>query len=130
MPDKERSSFTELNGLAVWSGGQNRRPTMGWTNNKSHKASFGKRPAKNSRQHVNVKRWMRDWQLRFGSLGVEVMVADVAQSSVVVNVAERTIILAPFLSAFRAERVLDGLYKWWRFQSKKPEAETCLLMSC
>ncbi len=79
---------------------------------------------------MNVKRWMRNWQARFDSLGVEVMVADVAQSSVVVNVAERTIILAPYLSAFAAEKVLDGLYRWWERRLERPECESWSLMTC
>jgi len=80
---------------------------------------------------MNVKRWMRDWQTRFDTLGVEVIVADVAQSSVVVNLAERTIILAPHLSVSSAERMLHNLYKLWEcWRTERRETESCALMSC
>lgn len=74
---------------------------------------------------------MRDWQIRLSYLGVEVIVAYVAQSSVVVNLAERTIILAPHLSVSSAETVLHNLYKLrecWR--TERRETESCALMSC
>jgi hypothetical protein len=80
-------------------------------------------------ERMNVKRWMRDWQIRFGSLGVEVIVADVAQSSVVVNVAERTIILSPHLAVYTAERILERLNGWWRRQPEQLHSESCSLVS-
>lgn len=72
---------------------------------------------------------MREWQERFGSLGVDVIVADVAQSSVVVNVAERAVILSPNLAMYTAERVLERLYGWWRRQPGQLHSETCSLVS-
>ena len=80
-------------------------------------------------ERMNVKRWMRDWQERFGPLGVQVIVADVAQSSVVVNVAERAVILSPNLAMYTAERVLERLYGWWRRQPGQLHSETCSLVS-
>jgi hypothetical protein len=79
---------------------------------------------------MNVKRWMRNWQSKFSSLGVELIVADVAQSSVVVNVAEKTIILAPYLPVSTAQKVLDLLYKWWEHHPEKSESESFSLVSC
>jgi hypothetical protein len=73
---------------------------------------------------------MRNWQTRFSSLGVELIVADVAQSSVVVNVPEKAIILAPYLPVSTAEKVLDLLYKWWQHQAEKCESESFSLVSC
>lgn len=80
-------------------------------------------------ERMNVKRWMRDWQERFGPLGVDVIVADVAQSSVVVNVAEKAVILSPNLAMYTAERVLERLYGWWRRQPGQLHSETCSLVS-
>jgi len=72
---------------------------------------------------------MRDWRVGFGSLGVKVIVADVAQSSVVVNLAERTIILSPHLAVYTAERILERLYKWWLRQPEQLHGESCSLLS-
>ncbi len=82
------------------------------------------------RERMNVKRWMRSWQARFGSLGIEVMVADVAQSSVVVDVAGRTVILAPSLEVTAADRTLQKVYKWWQHRTDRVEGERCSLVSC
>jgi hypothetical protein len=72
---------------------------------------------------------MRSWQERFGSLGVEVMVADVAPSSIVVDVRQRTIVLAPSLTVLAAERTLDRLYRWWERQPENISGECCSLVS-
>ncbi len=80
-------------------------------------------------ERMAVRRRMREWQERFGSLGVDVIVADVAQSSVVVNVAERAVILSPNLAMYTAERVLERLYGWWRRQPGQLHSETCSLVS-
>jgi hypothetical protein len=80
-------------------------------------------------ERMNLKRWMRDWQSRFDNLGVEVVVADVAQSSVAVDMADRTIILSPHLAVHTAERVLERLYRWWRRQPVQLNGEMCSLVS-
>jgi hypothetical protein len=82
------------------------------------------------REQMNVKQWMRDWQERFGSIGVELIVADVAQSSVVVDVAERTVVLAPSLKLSVAEKVLHKIHAWWERQSDTVEEHSCSLVSC
>jgi hypothetical protein len=73
---------------------------------------------------------MQDWQTKFDRLGVQVIVADVAQSSVVVDVAEKTIILAPALRVSVAERMLEKVYRWWQRQSEISEERWCSLVSC
>ena len=90
---------------------------------------FGMRNPKGPTERMNVKRWMRNWRGRFSSLGVEVMVADVGQSSVVVNVAERTIILSPYLAVYTAERTLERLHGWWVRQPEQVHSESCSLLS-
>lgn len=80
-------------------------------------------------ERMNVKRWMRDWQERFGSLGVDVIVADVAQSSVVVNVPEKAVILSPNLAMYTAERILGRLYHWWHHQREQMHHPSCALVS-
>jgi len=82
------------------------------------------------RQQLNVNRWMQDWQVKFGSFGVQVIVADVAQSFLVVDVAERTVILAPSLKLSAAERMLEKVYMWWKRQNEMPEERLCSLVSC
>lgn len=79
---------------------------------------------------MNVKDWMRKWHHSFARLGVEVTVADVAQSCVVVDVAARRIILAPSLKLTAAEKILQRVYQWWRDQSDKVQARWCSLLSC
>ncbi len=79
---------------------------------------------------MNVRQWMRHWQERFRWLGVELIVADVAQSSVVVDVAERTIVLAPSLKLVAAERMLQKIHVWWQRESKRVEGQSCSLVSC
>jgi len=79
---------------------------------------------------MNLKRWMEDWQAKFAPLGVQVIVADVAQSSVVVDVAERTIVLAPSLKVSAAERMLHKVYKWWQRQPEVSGGRLCSLVSC
>jgi hypothetical protein len=78
---------------------------------------------------MSVKRWMRDWRARFGYLGVEVLVADVGQSSVVVNVPEKSIVLSPRLTMVNAEELIGRLYKWWRRQPNPVHTEPCSLVS-
>lgn len=82
------------------------------------------------RQQLNVNRWMQDWQVKFGSFGVQVIVADVAQSFLVVDVAERTVILAPSLKLSAAERMLEKVYLWWKRQNEMSEERLCSLVSC
>jgi len=79
---------------------------------------------------MNVKHWMRNWQERFASLGVELIVADVAQSSVVVDVAERMVVLAPSLKLSAADRMLQKIHAWWQRQSDRVEGQSCSLVSC
>ena len=79
---------------------------------------------------MNLKRWIRTWRMRFDSLGVELMVADVAQSSVVVDMAERTVILSPHLTVISADKALHGLYRWWGHKMENRGSEFRALMSC
>ena len=65
---------------------------------------------------MNLRRWMQHWQSKFGTLGVEVVVADVAQSSLVVDVAEGTVVLSPSLKVAAADNMLHKVYTWWRRQ--------------
>ena len=85
---------------------------------------------KQMRAQMDVKHWMRDWHQRFGSLGMKVIVADVAQSCVVVDIAGRTVILAPSLKLTSAQKVLEKVYAWWQHQSTRVEGEFCSLVSC
>jgi hypothetical protein len=73
---------------------------------------------------------MRKWHDSFGRLGVDVVVADVAQSCVVVDIAARKIILAPSLKLAAAEEILQKIHQWWRAQSDKAEGQRCSLLSC
>jgi hypothetical protein len=79
---------------------------------------------------MNVKHWMRHWQERFALLGVDLIVADVAQSSVVVDVVERTVVLAPSLRLSAAEKMLQKIYAWWQRQSDNVEEQLCSLATC
>ena len=79
---------------------------------------------------MNVKEWMRTWQDRFDAFGVEVMVADVAQSYVLVDVAGRAVILAPSLKVKAAERTLQKVYAWWRNQCETAGSPLWSLASC
>ncbi len=79
---------------------------------------------------MNIKDWMRNWQDRFASLGVEVLVADVAQSCVAVDIRDRTVILAPSLKLSVAEKILQKVYEWWRHQSDRVEGQLWSLLSC
>jgi hypothetical protein len=65
---------------------------------------------------MSAERWMQNWQTRFAPLGVEIVVADVAQSSVFLDIAERRVVLAPSLKLSAAERMLAAVYQWWRRQ--------------
>lgn len=79
---------------------------------------------------MNIRHWMRNWQDRFASLGVEVLVADVAQSCVAVDIRERTVILAPSLKLTAADKILQKVYQWWRYDSDRVEGQLCSLLSC
>jgi len=94
------------------------------------KAVLRDAPADNSSQRINVREWMREWRDSFGRLGVDVVVADLAQSYVVVDVAAKTIILAPWLKLADAEEILQKIYRWWRIHSASKEAHRCCLLSC
>ena len=96
----------------------------------ARKAGSWKRPPGDWAERINVKRWMRKWHDSFALLGVEVVVADVAQSCVVVDVAARTIILAPWLKLMDAEKILHKVYAWWRHQSASVEGQLCSFLSC
>ena len=91
---------------------------------------FRKRAQESWREEMNVRSWMRNWQEQFGSLGVEVMVADVGQSSVLVDGAEKTVILAPSLKLSAADRMLRKIYTWWQWQAEKVEGQRCCLVTC
>ena len=91
---------------------------------------FRKRAQESWREEMNVRSWMKNWQEQFGPLGVEVMVADVGQSSVVVDAAERTVILAPSLKLSAADRMLRKIYTWWQWQIEKVEGQRCCLVAC
>lgn len=94
------------------------------------KAVLRDAPAENWPDRMNLRDWMRKWHDSFSRLGVEVMVADVAQSCVVVDVAARRIILAPSLKLAAAEEILQKIYQWWRVQSDGAEGQRCSLLSC
>jgi hypothetical protein len=79
---------------------------------------------------MTAKRWMHNWQARFKRLEIDLIVADISPSSVIVNVAEGTIVLAPHLSIFRAEKVLEGLYGWWQNRMEDSQRESYSLVSC
>ncbi len=79
---------------------------------------------------MKVNRWMQDWQEKFDRFGVQLMVADVAQSSIVVDVAERMVILAPALKVSAAEKVLEKVYRWWQRQDHITEERLCSLVTC
>ena len=88
---------------------------------------YRKRDQGRFREQVNVRRWIREWQTRFDSLGVQVIVADVAQSSVAVDVSEMTVVLAPSLRVSAAERTLRKVYIWWQQQSGERRADCAVL---
>lgn len=79
---------------------------------------------------LNIESWMEAWRHRFDSLGVEVIVADVAQSSVVIDVPARTLILAPSLKVTCAEKILQKVYGWWRQQHEMAAPYPCSFLSC
>jgi anti-sigma-K factor RskA len=91
---------------------------------------FWKRDARNMRGVADVKRWMHQWQEKFSPLGIQVIVADVAQSSVLVNVAERTIMLAPSLRVREADRMLNRLRVRWQRRAGAMHNELCFMVSC
>jgi hypothetical protein len=89
-----------------------------------------RRPADYGAERTNVGDWIQQWRERFGFLGVEVLVADVAQSSVVIDVPARTIILAPSLKLTCAEKILQKVYAWWRHQSGIAARQPYSFLSC
>ena len=91
---------------------------------------FQRRARESWREEMNLRDWMRNWQEQFDPLGVDVMVADVGQSSVVVDAAERTIFLAPSLKLSAAERMLRKIYAWWQWQAERVEGHRCCLVAC
>ena len=89
-----------------------------------------RRPPGNWAEPMNVKHWMRKWHHSFADLGVDLIVADVAQSCVVVDVVAKRIILAPSLKLTAADKILQRVYQWWRDQSHKANAQLCSFLSC
>jgi beta-lactamase superfamily II metal-dependent hydrolase len=80
-------------------------------------------PGEKRRETMSAERWMQTWQIRFAPLGVEIVVADVGQSSVFLDMAERKVVLAPSLNVENAEKMLVAVLKWWRCQpEEKPIA--------
>jgi len=65
---------------------------------------------------MSAERWMQNWQTRFAHLRVEIVVADVAQSSLFLDIAERRVVLAPSLRLSTAEKMLAAVYQWWKHQ--------------
>lgn len=65
---------------------------------------------------MSAHRWMQKWQMRFAPLGVEVVVADVGQSSFFLDLAERKVVLAPSLEVDKAEKMLSAVHEWWEHQ--------------
>lgn len=91
---------------------------------------FRKRAQENWREEMNIRGWMKNWQQQFNPLGVEVIVADVGQSSVVVDAAERTVFLSPSLKLSAADRMLRKIYAWWQWQAERVEGQRCCLVAC
>lgn len=91
---------------------------------------FQRKAQESWREEMNVRGWMRNWQEQFDSLGVQVMVADVGQSSVLVDAAEKTVILAPSLKLSAADRMLRKIYVWWQWQTETVEGQQCCLVAC
>lgn len=87
-------------------------------------------PADYGAERMNLETWMQGWQNRFGFIGVEVIVADVAQSSVVIDVPARTIILAPSLKLTCAEKILQKVYAWWQLQTSIVGRQPYSFLSC
>jgi len=72
---------------------------------------------------------MQEWQAKFGTMEVELLVADVGQSSLVVDVPNGTIVLSPSIKVSAAEKMLNKVYSWWRRQPQMPENHSCSLVS-
>jgi len=62
---------------------------------------------------------MQNWQTRFAPLGVEIVVADVGQSSLFLDMAERMVVLAPSLNVQKADKMLMAVHNWWRCQPEE-----------
>jgi hypothetical protein len=108
----------------------NRQEKARRTKRKGARMLFPERKQGRWREQMNVKRWMQDWQARFEPFGVQVVVADVAQSSIVVDVAERMVILAPSLRVSAADRMLEKVYGWWQRQPGIVEGQLCSMVAC
>ena len=91
---------------------------------------FRKRAQESWREDMNLRSWMKNWQEQFGSLGVEVIVADVGQCSVVLDAAARTVVLAPSLKLSAADGMLRKIYTWWQRQADSVEGQRCCLVTC
>jgi hypothetical protein len=78
---------------------------------------------------MNLRRWMQEWQAKFGTMHVELLVADVGQSSLVVDVPNGTIVLSPSIKVSAAENMLHKVYSWWRRQPQMTEEHPCSLVS-
>ena len=70
---------------------------------------------------MSAERWMHNWKTRFAPLGVKVVVADVGQSSIFLDMAERQVVLAPSLNVYKAEKMLRVVYQWWRCQAEEAQ---------
>ena len=78
---------------------------------------------------MNLRRWMQEWQAKFDTMEVELLVADVGQSSLVVDVPNGTVVLSPSIEVSAAEKMLNKVYGWWRRQPQMPEEYPCSLVS-
>jgi hypothetical protein len=76
---------------------------------------------------MNLNRWMQQWQRKFDILDVQIVVADVAQSSLLVDVAHRSVVLSPSLPLPSADAVLERVFKWWQRQPDASEQRLCVL---
>jgi len=81
-------------------------------------------------EQMNTEHWIRKWRDSFSRLGVEVVVADVGQSCVVVDLPARTIILSPSLKLTTAEKILQKFYQWWQHQPTGVQRQLCSFLSC
>lgn len=68
---------------------------------------------------MSAHRWMQKWQTRFAPLGVELVVADVGQSSLFLDLAEKKVVLAPSLDVDQAEKMLAAVHEWWERQPEQ-----------
>ena len=66
---------------------------------------------------------------KFDTIEVELLVADVGQSSLLVDVPNGTIVLSPSIKVSAAENMLNKVYSRWRRQPQMPEEHPCSLVS-